>query len=878
VRLAAKFVIITRFKHPVTDVTLYPVNKICLIAGLLSFGHAAAETVTLVDWQPWDAMSAADQWGVAPYCPGGYVAPPSDAPVMEPGDSHFQFDRAIRQSDQQTTFDGNVIIHGRNQRANANQAVYSPNEATSRLDGDVIIRTPEMVLSGANAEIDLQTDAALLNNAQFALYQRDLHGSADEIRRTEANRVVAKRLSFTRCAPSSNAWRLRSGKLTINNDTGIATAWNSRLEIQRLPVLYIPYISFPVNGQARTGVLIPTFGTGYSQPYYLNLASNVDDTVTLDYQPLYGLLLNNEFRFLTERHNGISDWGFQLATPTDNTLATEADSTLVEPVSDLSRWSLAHKQSGALTDTLGYDFSARWVSDQNYDPTFKPGAAQVSQQVANFALKQQFGTRSNGLKLAYTQPVIDSAEKFQTLDSTLTTAKAGNSAQLLYQTQQPFDQVTKPVSASDYELIKQPELSLVHKSAWQTLGLQSSERFSYGLFTRALPAAQKTLLLDNALTTALAATPAGDPLPTLAEAALVDDTLALADQSHRFHGALALTRPFDAGWGYFRPSVEGFATAYDIDNDLGYDLKAAYGGDNINQLAWRASLDQGLTLSLRGQHWQQTLKPRLYYAYAPLTEQAAPILDSTETTTFTLFSPSRYSSVDRIGDLSRLSTSLSYDLNWTGDDRLVLNLTAQKGIKLAQERLLTTGVADIDADWQPEYSDWLGSSELNLSRDLSLTASASVAHEWDQLNLFALAANYRPSGQAFMQLSADKAVIDSELTHSLNAGAYVPILQNVALIGYAQAQTTDLDPQWSDFRVQQVLYGIDYDNCCWNIRLAALEVTDIDDESVSLFPLLVERRYFFEFTLKGLAAGAGTIEDILNRLDFGYSGKLFNYR
>ena len=167
---------------------------------------------------------------------------------------------------------------------------------------------------------------------------------------------------------------------------------------------------------------------------------------------------------------------------------------------------------------------------------------------------------------------------------------------------------------------------------------------------------------------------------------------------------------------------------------------------------------------------------------------------------------------------------------------------------------MTTGVADIDADWQPEYSDWLGSSELNLSRDLSLTASASVAHEWDQLNLFALAANYRPSGQAFMQLSADKAVIDSELTHSLNAGAYVPILQNVALIGYAQAQTTDLDPQWSDFRVQQVLYGIDYDNCCWNIRLAALEVTDIDDESVSLFPLLVERRYFFEFTLKGLAA------------------------
>ncbi|WP_320823303.1 hypothetical protein, partial [Reinekea sp.] len=64
----------------------------------------------------------------------------------------------------------------------------------------------------------------------------------------------------------------------------------------------------------------------------------------------------------------------------------------------------------------------------------------------------------------------------------------------------------------------------------------------------------------------------------------------------------------------------------------------------------------------------------------------------------------------------------------------------------------------------------------------------------------------------------------------------------------------------------------------WNIRLAALEVTDTDDSSTSLFPIQVERRYFFEFTLKGLGAGAGNLESILNRLDFGYAGKLFNYR
>ena len=844
-RYTAKFVIISCFKIPISDVTLNSVVKISCIAGLMSCALAAAETVTLVDWRPWESLSEVDRQGIAPYCPGGYVAPASNAPDLDPAASRFQFDQAIRQNDQHTTFNGDVVINRQGMSAYANQAIYSPAEQTSRLIGDVTIRTSEVGLSGANAEINLQNYYTLLKNAEFVLYQQDIRGTADEIIRPDASGLIAKRLSFTRCAPSSNAWRLRSSKLTINNDTGVATAWHSRVEIQSLPVLYIPYISFPLNDQARTGFLVPTLGSGYYQPYYLNLASNFDDTVTLDYQAEFGLLLHNEFRFLTADHNGISDLGYQLTTP--------SDSTLTEPVSDLSRWSLAHKQSGKLSATLGYDFSTRWVSDQNYDPTFNPGAEQTTEQVANFALKQRLGTRSNDLQLAYRQPVVDSVEKFQTLDTTIKTSKAGLSGQLLYQAQQPFDEVAKPVVASEYDLLKKPELSLAYKSAWQPLGLQSTERFRYGRFTRGLPTEQ--------------------------EASLIDGTLALANQTHRFHGALALTRPFKASWGYFQPSIEGFATAYDIDNELGYDLKDAYGADNFNHLAWRATLDQGLSFSQGGERWRQTLKPRLYYAYAPLTEQQAPVLDSETTTAFNLFSPSRFTSIDRVGDLSRLSTSLTYDLNRAVDDSPLLNVKAQKGIKLTQERLLLSGlVAESDADWQPEFSDWLGSTRLNVTRDLTLTASASVAHDWDQLNLFALTGNYRPSTRVFTQLSADKKVVDDVLTHSLNLGTYLPIRQNVALIGYAQAQTTELEPQWSDFRVQQLLYGVDYDNCCWNIRLAALEVTDTDDDSTSLFPIQVERRYFFEFTLKGLGAGAGNLESILNRLDFGYAGKLFNYR
>ena len=84
---------------------------------------------------------------------------------------------------------------------------------------------------------------------------------------------------------------------------------------------------------------------------------------------------------------------------------------------------------------------------------------------------------------------------------------------------------------------------------------------------------------------------------------------------------------------------------------------------------------------------------------------------------------------------------------------------------------------------------------------------------------------------------------------------------------------------WDDFKVNEMLVGVDFDSCCWNLRLAMMDIS-VDEviNQQSLFPVNTDRQYFFEFTLKGIGTGFGTIEDILQRLDFGYSGRLFNYR
>ena len=77
-----------------------------------------------------------------------------------------------------------------------------------------------------------------------------------------------------------------------------------RLTIQEIPLLYTPYLSFPLDDRRKTGVLTPSFGltdnSGFdlSVPYYINLSPNYDLTFTPRVLQNRGFQINTEFRYL----------------------------------------------------------------------------------------------------------------------------------------------------------------------------------------------------------------------------------------------------------------------------------------------------------------------------------------------------------------------------------------------------------------------------------------------------------------------------------------------------------------------------------------------------------------------------------------------------
>ncbi|MDM8563939.1 LPS assembly protein LptD, partial [Candidatus Marithioploca araucensis] len=162
--------------------------------------------------------------------------------------------------------------------------------------------------------------------------------------------------TYTTCDPKKEIWRLSADKMTLNNAKSEGTARDVTIRILGLPVFYFPYISFPIGDERKSGFLLPNLGTSdetgveFSIPYYLNLAPNYDATITPRYMSRRGLLLNTEFRYLTQQSSGNLEMEY---IPYDQAFGSD-------------RSSLSFRHNGSITKRWRTDINLNYVSDQRF--------------------------------------------------------------------------------------------------------------------------------------------------------------------------------------------------------------------------------------------------------------------------------------------------------------------------------------------------------------------------------------------------------------------------------------------------------------------------------------------------------------------------------
>src|SRR5690606_5312458 len=145
---------------------------------------------------------------------------------------------------------------------------------------------------------------------RYQLTERRGNGGAERIEMQDSEGRMM-RSTYSTCPPSQRLWELRAHRIDVDTDEGMGVARSATLHIGKVPVLYIPWLAFPIDDRRRTGLLYPSIsvssrnGFDWRQPIYLNLAPNYDMTLTPRWMSKRGLQLGTEFRYLTETGRGV---------------------------------------------------------------------------------------------------------------------------------------------------------------------------------------------------------------------------------------------------------------------------------------------------------------------------------------------------------------------------------------------------------------------------------------------------------------------------------------------------------------------------------------------------------------------------------------------
>ena len=284
-------------------------------------------------------------------------------------------------TDHETVVQGEAMLRKGDIVIKADKLSYDQPSDTAKAQGNVWVNRAGNVYQGPLLELKVDAFEGFFVSPRYQFLKNDAHGEASRVDFVDDQRAVIHNATFTTCQRLPGAdwmpdWILKATKITIDNENDVGTAQGALLSFKGVPLLPIPYLSFPVSDKRKSGFLPPTLGvdnvngTEVSVPYYWNIAPNLDATLTPSVMTKRGLNLGTEFRYLQSSQSG----------------NVRFDLMPVDTLRDRSRWglNLTHQRSfpSAWTDygvTLGLNLNR--VSDDNYWRDFSRATTSLTQRL-----------------------------------------------------------------------------------------------------------------------------------------------------------------------------------------------------------------------------------------------------------------------------------------------------------------------------------------------------------------------------------------------------------------------------------------------------------------------------------------------------------------
>ena len=632
-------------------------------------------------------------------------------------------------------------------------------------------------------------------------------GQAKYAVRDAAGVLKMRQATYSTCPPDTTSWHLWSKQLTLNHNTGRGEAVNVLLFFSRFPVFYTPYFNFPLDKKRKSGFLFPDFM--YSK-----------------------------------------DSGYSLALPYYFNLAPNYDATFT-PIFFTKRGVLLNGLFNYLTPINVGNMAVKYIPHDSAFTTFRDNASS-----------------NNTHALALLRKSSDSRAFISWYNSAKLNANWKGSLNLNYVTDdyflQDFSSITTAINKD--QLLNQVEMNYANEH-WRFSGQLQGFQTLHPI-TRQNVQDQYKRLPQLGL---IADFPAGfGGLNYYVSSEIVNFvhsndfvTSEPIVAGGRINVAPQISMPLSWLGAYIIPKVQLHTTGY-----YTHDQKNHH-PNNIVRVLPTISVDSSMTFSRFVNLWQrdysQTLEPRIFYLFVPTKNQDnIPLFDTyLPTLDFNqLFRTNRFSGIDRIGDANQFSIAvITRLLDDSGQEKLnagigqILNL---------HKHQVNIGTQD------PLSSEYLSPLMGQLQYFIDPQFNAQVNTTWDpnyqHFDTANIALQYNNNGEKVVNLwynyRKDGDIANSDLKR-IGVSVGWNIWQHWNIVG-------NMDYNISHKYTQNYMYGLEYDSCCWTLRLLTSKTfIGVSDNSKNY-----ETKVYLQFFLKGLGDfGLGNHDTNLANSISGYNDK-----
>jgi len=263
------------------------------------------------------------------------------------------------EKDQFAHFTGGVLLIDKTQKIIADELAFNRLLMQINAIGSIHYQNDRINIFASKLNASKKSQSTTMEDASYQLYGNPGHGSAKKLQISTNGGLSLINSTFTTCIGENPDWQIKASEIKISANGDFGEAYNAQFKVFDIPVIYVPYFSFPVSNKRTSGFLYPKIGSSSNKgfeietPFYWNIAPNMDATIIPHYMSRRGLQLQTEFRYLSNLQLGSIDLEY---LHKDNALKNNDD----------PRYLMRFQHVGTFSNNFRAYIDYTTISDDNY--------------------------------------------------------------------------------------------------------------------------------------------------------------------------------------------------------------------------------------------------------------------------------------------------------------------------------------------------------------------------------------------------------------------------------------------------------------------------------------------------------------------------------